>query len=102
MKLTLGERFEVLRLLPEQGNFATLKIIGETRSNLAPSEADYKKFDIRQQGDQFIWDSAKGAEEVEILIGDVASDIIAKSLKAMDEAEILGIQHISLYEKFVE
>ena len=102
MELNLSERFEVLRLLPEQGNFATLKIISETRSSLAPSEDDHKKFNIRQQGDQILWDSAKGAEEVEIPIGDVAVNIIADSLKKMDEAEILGVQHISLYEKFVK
>lgn len=102
MKLNLPERFETLRLLPEHGNFATLKIISDMRTNLAPSEAETKKFCIQQQGDQILWDSAKGLEEVEIPIGEKATDIIVAALKEMDKSKTMGVQHMSLYEKFVE
>ena len=102
MKLNLSERFEALQLLPPQGNFATLKIINDLRSNLAPSEDETKKFCIQQQGDQILWDSAKGLEEVEIPIGEKATDIIVDALKELDKSKTMGVQHISLYEKFVE
>ena len=102
MKLNLSERFEVLRLLPEQGNFATLKIINDMRTNLAPSESDHKKFNIRQQGDQILWDSPKGIEEVEIPIGEKATDIIVDALKELDSSGTMNARHMSLYEKFVE
>lgn len=102
MKLNLAERFEALRLLPEQGNFATLKIINDLRSNLAPSEEDHEKFKLHQEGNQIRWDPVAGAEEIEIPIGNKATDIIKSALKNLDEKEALGAQHISLYEKFVE
>ena len=102
MKLNLSERFEVLRLLPEQGNFATLKIVSDMRTNLAPSEDEHKKFCIQQQGDQILWDSAKGAEAVEIPIGEKATDIIVDALKKLDESGTMTARHMSLYEKFVE
>ena len=102
MKLNLPERFEALRILPEQGNFATLKIISNLRKDLAPSEDEHKKFCIQQQGDQIIWDSAKGAEEVEIPIGEKATDIIVDALKKLDESGTMTARQMSLYEKFVE
>ena len=102
VKLNLAERFEALKLLPAQGNFATLKIVGDLRTSLAPSEEEFELFELKQVGDQIIWDAKAGAVEVEISMGNKAADLIKDGLKKLDEQELLGAQHITLYEKFVE
>ena len=102
MKLNLVERFEVLRLLPEQGSFATLNIVANMRKSLAPTEEEFKEFEIRQEGDQIFWNPILGAEEREIKIGEKATDIIVDALKKLDKEQVLGNQHLSIYMKFIE
>ena len=101
MKLTLPERFETMRLLPEQGNFATLKIIEIMKLHLAPSEEEYKELEIRQTSEQIVWNSEKGAVAVDIELGEKATDIVVEALKKLDESNTLTPSCISLYEKFV-
>lgn len=101
MKLNLPERFETLRLLPDKGNFATLKIVENMKLSLAPSEDEFKHFEIVQTGDQIVWNSIKGLEDVDISIGEKATDIIVDALKKLDETGNLTEPCMSIYEKFV-
>ena len=102
MKLNLPERIEALQLLPEQGSFATLKIVNDLRMSLAPTEEETEKFEIRQEGNQIFWNPKANTIEVDIEMGNKAIDIIKDGLKKLDETEALGARHITLYEKFVE
>ena len=99
MKLNVLERITALGILPEAGNFATLKIVQDLQRALALTEAEYKEFGVSQKGDQLTWNS-KGLEEREIKIGEKAKDILIESLKKLDEEKKLTQNHYSLYEKF--
>jgi len=101
MKLTLGERFIVLGILPKESNFATLRISRELQKVLAPTEKEFKEFEIHQEGDQLKWNK-KGIEEIEIEIGEKATDIVVDALKELDKTKKLTAQHVSLWEKFCE
>ena len=83
---------------------------------LSPSEEEYKEFRIKQSGEEFVeedgstsivaegqtrWNK-KGLEELEIEIGEKATDIIIEALEKIDKEKKLTAQHMSVYEKFVK
>jgi len=106
MKLNLIERFTILKILPQEGNFATLKILNNLRLSLAPSEEESKEFEIRpevmegEQATKIVWNT-KGQEEREVEVGEKATDIIIESLKSLDKSKKLNNEHFSIYEKFI-
>jgi len=102
MKLKILERMVLLRMLPAEGNFATLKIIRELESELGFSEADYKKYKLIQEGNNVKWDiKVDEDEQKDVPIGDLAHSIIVTALKDLDEKQKLTQQHISIFEKFI-
>jgi len=106
MKLNLSERFSLLNILPQEGNFVTLKIIRDLTSGLAPNDKEFKEFDIKQrpganiQETETTWNLA-GNVEKGIEIGEKSTDIIVAALTKLDETEKLEPRYLSLYEKFV-
>jgi hypothetical protein len=102
MKLTIMDRFALLKVLPHEGSFATLKIVQELRLALSPSEQEHKEFEIKEQGNNIMWNPEKGAVPKEIPIGEKATDIIVMSLKKSDQNGNLPEEAISVYEKFIK
>jgi hypothetical protein len=103
MKLTVIERISLLGVLPTEGNFVTLKIVRQLREALSFTESEIKTLSIRQEGDQVMWNAlAEAPGGAEIVIGEKATEIIAESLKKLDQQGKLTEQLISVYEKFVE
>ena len=100
MKLNVLERILALGILPEAGNFATLKIVNDLKMSLGLTEVEYKEFEVKQKGDTMTWNE-KGAEEREIKMGEKATDILIEALKKLDKEETLTNQQMSLYEKFI-
>jgi len=101
VKLNLMERFLVLQILPKETNFATLKVLRLLQERLSPSEEEFKEFEIKQDGDKIVWNS-KGIEERNIEIGSKAQDIVCDALKILDKDKKLTLNHMSVYNKFVE
>ena len=101
MKLNVPERLTLLQVLPQEGNFLTLKIIRDLTEVVGLNEKEFKKFGIKEADGQVSWNQ-KGAEEIEIEIGEKATDIIVEALRGMDEKKKLEQRHLSLYEKFME
>ena len=103
MKLTVIERVSLLGVLPTEGNFVTLKIVRQMRESLSFTEDEIKTLSLRQDGDQIMWNAlAETPGGTEIAIGEKAKEIIAESLKKLDQQGKLTEQLISVYEKFVE
>ena len=100
MELNVFERLMLLSILPQEGNFVTLKVLRELKSNLALGEKELKEFEVIQEGEQVKW-NIKGNEELEIEIGEKATDIVIEALKQLDKDKKLTEQYFSLYEKFV-
>ena len=100
MKLNLLERLMIQSILPKEADFVTLKIMNNLRQSVAPSEEEYKEFEIRQSGDKIIWNS-KGNEEKEIEIGEKATDVIKGALEKLDKEKKLTQDLFTLFEKFV-
>jgi len=100
MKLILLERLKILQILPAEGNFITLNIVQKLREALSPTEKEFKDFEIVDKDGQISWNE-KGREEIEIEIGEKATDIIVEALKKLDEEGKLTAHHLSIYNKFV-
>ena len=100
MKLSVGDRLILLGVIPQQGDFTTLKIVRNMRDDLSFSEEEHKKLKIRQEGEMMFWE--EGLEDKEINFGEKATDIIVDAFKKLNEQKKLRIEHMELYEKFVE
>jgi len=87
----------LLQIFPEQGNFATLKIVRKLRESLGLDEDEIKQINFRQEGQRFLWDSDP-MKDVEL--GEKATDIIIESLMRLDKDNKLVQDQFSLYEKF--
>ena len=99
MELSVLERIMLLDILPQQGDFSTLKIVRKLRESLSFSEEEYKKFGFTQEEGTLHW---QNNEAKDIKIGEKANDIIVESLKKLSNDKKLKQDQITLYERFVE
>lgn len=103
MKLNLFERFKLLEILPQQGNFVTLKIVRQLREDLSPSEGEYKEYEIKllDEGRKVKWNPEKAQKEKDIAMGDVAKEVIVTALKTLNDKNELKGEYFTVYEKFI-
>jgi hypothetical protein len=101
MKLTVLERLNLLNLLPQKEEISVLKIIRNLKNSLALTEEEYKEFGVKVENGITSWNQ-KGIEEVEIQIGEIATEICATALKKANAEKLLTENFISLYDKFVK
>jgi len=101
MKLNVAERLVLLSVLPEQGDFTTLKVIRTLRETLSFSEDEHKEYQFVQEGMSVRWND-KAEQEKDITIGEKANDIIVLALSKLNEEKKLKMEHFGLYEKFIE
>ena len=84
-----------------KGNVAQLRILRKLREELSFSEEEFKKFELRQEGGNFIWSRTK-EESKEIEIGDEARKIIIERLKQLSAQGQLLDDHLDVIDKFPE
>jgi len=106
LKLNVAERVALLNALPMEGNIVTLKIVRELQNQLAFSEAEIKRFKMKNtrtpDGGAFVtWDSDFTDETKDVKIGEVAHGIIVEQLKMLESQKRLRLEMLDLYEKFV-
>jgi len=102
-KLNLFERLVVMGLLPQTGNFATLKIVTEANLMLGATDeesviAGLKPNDQGGVVAQYGWTIVPEKEFVfkETLLG-----IIKSALQKLENEEKLTMEHFRVYEKFM-
>ena len=100
MKLNVKQRINLMNILPTETNYATLKIVNDLRSSLSFSEDEFKEFEMRTEGDMIFFNPLKD-KEIDVLIGEKATDIIVEALNKLDKENKINDNNISLYEKFI-
>jgi len=98
MELTILERLNLLGILPESGNFVTMKILQRLRLALGFTEEDIAKYNLVVTESNVAWENEEGP--VNIPLGKVAREEIVKALEKLDKDGKVGARHLSLYEKF--
>lgn len=101
IKLNLSERINLLTILPKEGDFLTLKVLRDLVDLVGIKEEEFKKYNIKQIGDQISWDPKEDTGE-EFELGEQQLVIITTSLKELDRTKKLKGEHFLLYEKFVQ
>lgn len=100
MQLNIAERVQLIAILPNVGNYATLKIVRELREELSFTEKDHEDFGITYSADgkTVSWNK-DGLKDFEF--GKVSTKVIVDKLKELDSKEALTQDLYPLYEKFV-
>jgi len=101
MLLNVKQRLLLLNILPDEGNYDTLRIVRDQQNLLSFNEEEIKRLKIRREGEMYQWDEATD-EPVEIVIGEVAFNMIKRSLRQLDTQGQLKVEFLPLYEHFVE
>ena len=100
--LTLEERFTLIRILPEKGDFTLMGHVCTLRDALLPGDEETAKHGIPQPDDTTRWDLTffrKTGTEIEV--GKVMTGSIMAELERLSSKGELQPQHVSLYRKFV-
>ncbi len=101
MLLSVKQRLLLMNILPDNGNYDTLKIVRKQQEHLGISDEEHTRLKIKREGDLIKWDESKD-EPVEIEIGEVAGHIIKRELIRLDSDGQLQMEFLPLYEHFVE
>lgn len=101
MNLSILERLVVLKVLPKEGDYATLKILTALRLALSFSEEETKAWGITSDPATGRTEWKDDTAEADIPIGEKATDIIVDGLKRLSREKKLPLEAMSIYEKFI-
>ena len=100
MNLTVSERLGLLSILPAEGNYSTMRILHDLRSELGFTEDELKAAGIREEGGRTVW-KQNGAAPADVQVGEAARNLIVSALKAADDGCRLSNLTVPLFERFV-
>jgi len=100
MNLNVLDRIHLLQFLPREGDIVSLRILQTLRMSISFTEDEIKKFGLNtdQETAKTTWDDD---EEVDIPIGEKATDIIVDAFKKLNAEKRLPDTAIDLYDKFI-
>jgi len=129
VRLTVFERLMLQSILPQEGDFVTLKLVRKLRETLAFDEREIKEIDFKtnwrcpkcqkvelsaevikcldcgvymQSAGAVTWDEEKALKIVkDIHLGDKMLALCSSILKKLSDEKKMSEQHMSLYEKIV-
>ena len=102
MKLTFHERYGLLGILPQEEDYATLRIAYTARLLLAPSAEEIQEFEIRQDGPNIVWNLEKARDYLpDVPLDDSQITMLRKKLIDLDRSKKLTPNTYSVFEKFV-
>ena len=101
MELNTWERVRLLSLLPEKGNYVTLKIVHRLRQDLSFTEEEVSELQFRDDGDRMMWNP--DADKLkEFQIGPKARELLVQKLEELNKSEALDHQLMLLFEKVAD
>lgn len=102
VELTVFERLILLGLLPKEGRIMDLKIIQRFQADLGFTEEEHKVLEFRTlESGGVQWNPTDAANRV-FTVGPRMMTIVAEVLGELEKTGKLRMEHVGLYEKFVE
>jgi len=103
MKLNLPERISLMGMLPNESDYATLRMAWIMRQNLGFTSDEIKEFDIKSEAStsRITWNDKGGAYVRDIPFDDAQTTLIKQILIDLNAKKQLHTQDFSLYEKFI-
>lgn len=101
LELTVLDRIALLSLLPEKGDYMTLKIVRELREELSFTEDEHERlqFETREDGG-LVWQDVGIVKE--FCPGKKAREVIVDALRRADREKRLTPDHMHVYEMWME
>lgn len=100
MLLTVRERLILQSVLPQEGDFLTLKVLRNLQEALSFTEEEHKQYKFVQSEGMVTWDD-KVEQGKEVDIGKKANDIIVLALSRLNDQKKLKMEHYDLYARFI-
>ena len=102
MLFSVFERLLLLSVLPKEGDLTTIRIVRDLKSALSFTESEHEvlKFRVDPNTGGTQWENQ--IEPVEIPIGPKAHKLITDALGELDKAKKLSLEHLPVYERFLE
>lgn len=102
--LSVAERFLLMSVLPQEGDFATIKMLRDLVAKVGFSDEEHAEFKFQREelegGRAYTkWDD-KAAKDKDIEFSDPEIGMVVDALKKLDGEKKLTAQHLSLCEKF--
>ena len=101
MLLGIRDRIILLQVLPRQGNVTNLRIIRDLEKEMGFTEAELITLKLETGERGVKWDKECEFEK-DVAIGDVAAKIIHDAFVQLDKSNLLALEHLEVYDKFVE
>ena len=106
VKMSVLNRLSLMGLLPEKGNYATLKINRELREELSCTEEENKALNFRPTGNgKMAWDDTavppKDFEFAEGSVREILLENVKAQLREMEKNGTLALDYIALYETLI-
>ncbi len=95
--LSVLERLKLLAILPQQGDFTTLRLVRRLREALSFSEREHERFGIVTVGDTCRW---RESEDCAIEFGAKARSMVQVALGKLNDEKKLDADVLTLVEKF--
>lgn len=103
-KLTVKQRIDLQSILPQQGDFTTIKMVRMLREELSFSQKEHESMKFKSHPNGSVEWNVKAAEmcikEVEIP-GTIVS-IIKETLEKMNTSKQITEAHLDFYEMFMD
>lgn len=103
MYLSVKERLVLISVLPQEGDFLTIKSLREVREALSFTETEQVSLKFSNENGVLNWDEPDkdNPSRQPIEIPNSVHDLIVDAFKALDEQKKLTDDHFDLYELFV-
>jgi len=99
IKISVPERYLLIQVIPEKGNFKTMTTIESLTKVLYPSEEELKEFEIEVKEDRIVW-GKKALDQIELEFTDAQIELIVAELDKRSEANELNFNQFLLYKRF--
>ena len=99
--LNIGERFNIVNLLPTKGDMLTMQDVQDLQRALLPTPKERETFGIQVADGRISWFEDQAAVEVEIDFTAPQVTIVVNKLREMDKNKELGLEQLSLWAKFI-
>lgn len=99
IKLNIPERFILVNLLPDKGNFENLAIVDSLRVKLYPTQKEIKEYDVKQEGDRISWND-KGLKQTEVEFTEQEISFVKKRFTELSDKNELDFNQFLLFKRF--
>ena len=99
--LNIGERFNIVNLLPQKGDMLTMQDVQDLQRALIPRPDEREELGIVQNGSSISWAEESAAIEKEIDFTAPQVTIVVNKLREMDKNKELALEQLSLWAKFI-